>query len=100
MYWLIVYCAIDKEAVAPGEGAFKTCIWLFSLMILKSINNSPFGLMACALTPAVPPFSNIYSSTSGIIFLAFATNAFDDKELANSPIANVKFLVIKFKKPL
>ncbi len=26
MYWSIIYLAIDRDAVAPGDGAFNTCI--------------------------------------------------------------------------
>ena len=38
---LTILSAIDKHAVAAGEGAFKTCIFLLLLTILKSSITSP-----------------------------------------------------------
>ena len=45
---------MDSDEVAPGDGAFSTCIARIDSTIQKSSNNSPVLFMAWALTPAPP----------------------------------------------
>ena len=43
-----------RDAVAAGEGALTTCTAPSVTLILKSSTSEPFGLTACARTPAPP----------------------------------------------
>ena len=55
---------IDSDAVAPGDGAFRTCIALPVTVMRKSSTSAPVRSTACARTPA-PPSPRCRRSTSG-----------------------------------
>ena len=56
---------MDKQLVAPGDGAFNTLRILSVDVIKKSSIICPFGETACALTPD-PPVYRSFSFNSGI----------------------------------
>src|SRR5262245_36680132 len=65
---------IAIEAVAPGEGALRTCTASASAMMRKSSTIVPSGLTACARTPA-PPRVTSSARRAGTSRCSAATNA-------------------------
>ena len=75
-----------SEAVAAGDGTFRTCSILFEGTNWKSSTRVPLGLRACARTPE-PPGIISRSLTSGSILCRARTKAGFDSDRCHSPRA-------------